>query len=82
MEEIERIYMNAQPWDIFNKDKIVDENISRSRMDICESCEFFIPLTTQCMKCGCFMTLKTKIDEAFCPIHKWNSVAPNRLPLL
>lgn len=48
-----------------NKDQ-VDERIS-----ICEKCEFFIKITKQCSKCGCFMNLKTRLTDASCPEGKW-----------
>jgi hypothetical protein len=40
-------------------------------MDICLNCEYLINMTKTCMKCGCFMTIKTRIEEASCPIGKW-----------
>jgi hypothetical protein len=63
--------MNAKPWDIINPDKRTSEDIYNSRMDICNKCEYLINMTKTCMKCGCFMTIKTKIDNAYCPIGKW-----------
>jgi hypothetical protein len=63
--------MNAKPWDILNPDKKTSEDIYNNRMDICNNCEYLINMTKTCMKCGCFMTIKTKIDNAYCPIGKW-----------
>lgn len=63
--------MNAKPWDILNPDKRTSENIHNNRMDICNKCEYLINMTKQCKKCGCFMEIKTKIDNAYCPIGKW-----------
>jgi hypothetical protein len=63
--------MNAKPWDIIYPDKRTSEDIYNSRMDICNNCEYLINMTKQCMKCGCFMHIKTKIDNAYCPIGKW-----------
>jgi len=64
-------YMNAKPWDILDKNKRVEEDTYKDRMDICNKCEFLINMTKQCMKCGCFMEIKTRIDNAYCPIGKW-----------
>lgn len=66
---------NARPWDLFNK-KIgrVHKNIANERLDICKECPFFIKLTKQCTKCGCFMPEKVKLSNAFCPIHKWERI--------
>lgn len=65
---------SARPWDIFNK-KIqkASEDLANYRMEICNGCEFYISLTTQCSKCGCLMKSKTKLPNASCPIGKWNS---------
>jgi len=32
------------------------------RIKICESCEFFYKPARNCMICGCFMDVKTKMD--------------------
>lgn len=65
---------NARPWDIFNKNiKKVEDVISQERMSICKSCPELLP-TGNCKKCGCFMSLKTKLPNAFCPLHKWGTV--------
>lgn len=62
----------ARPWDLFNKNLgRVEEVISKKRLDICQGCEKFIALTTQCLECGCIMKLKTKLPNAECPLHKW-----------
>lgn len=65
------IDMTAKPWDILDPSKRTNEEKALSRMDICENCEFFIKITSQCKKCGCFMNIKTRIEEAYCPIGKW-----------
>ena len=62
----------TRPWDLVNpQTKYVDESTASSRFDICNSCEFLIPVTKQCKKCGCFMAAKTKIENASCPLGKW-----------
>jgi len=52
--------------------KIVPENIEQERLNICQSCEHFFKLTTQCKKCGCFVKAKTKLAGGSCPIKKWD----------
>jgi hypothetical protein len=54
-----------------NKELFVDKNTQDDRYNICKSCDKFINLTKQCKECGCFMTLKTKLKFASCPIGKW-----------
>lgn len=44
--------------------------ISR-RLEICRDCEFFESSSTRCLKCGCFLNLKTRLESEHCPIGKW-----------
>jgi hypothetical protein len=59
------------PIDLLNKDNYIDKSASDQRMSICLRCEHLIKLTNQCKECGCFMNLKTKLQNAKCPIGKW-----------
>jgi len=63
---------DVRPWDLFlkNKTKVLDEE-KNNRLNICLSCPELIKITKQCKKCGCFMELKTKLENAKCPIGKW-----------
>lgn len=65
----------ARPWDLFNKNigRVTDE-IGTQRLSICKSCPEFINATNQCKECKCFMTLKTKLPNAECPLKKWGKV--------
>jgi hypothetical protein len=65
------IDMTAKPWDILDPSKRTNEEKGYSRMDICNKCEYLIQNVSTCKKCGCFMTIKTRIEEAYCPIGKW-----------
>lgn len=63
---------NARPWDLFNaKIGRVPENIQKNRFDICKECPRFSKNLGICKECGCFMKEKTKLPNAFCPLHKW-----------
>lgn len=71
----------ARPWDLFNKNiGRVTEEEQKVRMSICKACPFLIKPTQTCMKCGCFMTEKTKLPNAECPLHKWEQVDLNKVP--
>jgi len=63
---------SVKPWDLLNpnKPRSLDE-VAADRYSICKGCPQFIKLSKQCKKCGCFMHLKTKLEEATCPIGKW-----------
>lgn len=60
------------PLDLLNPmTKPADKKLSKLRLEICLGCPELIKTTKQCKKCGCFMTLKTKLEIAKCPIGKW-----------
>lgn len=60
------------PLDALNPaTKMADDETANKRYDVCKSCDFFVKMTHQCKKCGCFMNLKTKLEAAKCPIEKW-----------
>ena len=55
---------------------LVPDHIAEERMNICKAC----PNLTEwnrCSECGCFMTLKTKLAVASCPLpeKKWDIYA-------
>lgn len=45
--------------------------LQAARLEICNSCEFLFQPTSQCTKCGCFVTIKSAINQARCPLNKW-----------
>lgn len=61
----------ARPWHLLNNNNYVDEEIARSRFEICSNCPELIGLTKQCKQCGCFMPGKVKLKQATCPLEKW-----------
>jgi hypothetical protein len=62
----------TRPWDMLNPVKYVEDSaVSDARLEICKACPELIKLTTQCRKCGCFMSAKTKLELATCPLGKW-----------
>lgn len=68
----------VRPWDLFNKKMgRVPVDVKLERMSICRECPFLIKLTSQCKKCGCFMSEKTKLSKATCPIGKWGEYVDN-----
>ena len=65
----------ARPWDLFNKNLgRVSDTIAEERMSICNGCEMLIQATKTCKDCGCFMSAKTKLPNASCPLNKWDQV--------
>ena len=47
-----------------------DDAIISKRWDLCTGCEFLTE-KNKCLKCGCFMKVKTRVATASCPIGKW-----------
>jgi hypothetical protein len=62
---------DVKPWDLINGSPRTPEEIAESRLEICRGCEFYRKRTNQCIKCGCFMKLKTTLAKAKCPVGKW-----------
>jgi hypothetical protein len=48
-----------------------NRELIESRLKICNECEWFKKSLQKCRKCGCFMKLKTTLQEAKCPMEKW-----------
>lgn len=62
----------VKPWDILNpKQPKSPAEIVAERFEICKSCEWFRQSSQTCRKCGCFMKVKTRLENAFCPVGKW-----------
>lgn len=51
--------------------KLEEEQITQSRLEICEDCPHLIKPSYQCKMCGCMMKKKTKLSGASCPLSKW-----------
>jgi hypothetical protein len=66
----------VRPWDLINpKIGRVDDDVYKYRYEEhCLNCPFLIGATKTCIKCGCFMTEKSKLPHASCPIGKWGAI--------
>lgn len=47
------------------------KEVAKKRLEICVDCDKYIPDSTQCSVCGCFMLLKTVLASSSCPLDKW-----------
>jgi hypothetical protein len=62
----------TRPWDVLNPERPkANDELAQKRLDICLDCDRLINATKQCRECGCFMVLKTKLQNATCPLNKW-----------
>jgi len=69
---VNNINSEVSPLDLVNPNaQRVPIEISEKRMSVCNSCPELIKATSQCKKCGCFMTAKTKLAKAQCPLGHW-----------
>ena len=69
---ITKVGVMTNPLDLLNPSEYShNEEQTRKRLEICHSCDFFYKPVGICKKCGCVMKLKTKLQEATCPIGKW-----------
>jgi hypothetical protein len=63
---------DVKPWDLLNPNEPRSAaELKESRLAICRTCEHFKPKLEKCRLCGCFMRLKTELENARCPIEKW-----------
>ena len=64
-------YQNNWMSDVkFNEEQIEKNQNSKTRYDICKSCDKFTELKF-CQVCSCFMPLKVRFPKAECPEGKW-----------
>ena len=58
--------------DLFDPNKPrSDKELIEQRLAICNVCPAFRKNTQRCKYCGCFMQLKSTLQQASCPIGKW-----------
>lgn len=74
MYQDEKDMDEARPWDLLDTNKYTTDEIRGVRYKICLDCERLISLTRTCKECGCFMSLKTWLKHAECPLGKWRQV--------
>ena len=65
---------------IEKKEPVTNEEIAR-RLSVCALCEFYTPniaelsedqkAQNRCVKCGCYMSLKSRLRSADCPVGTW-----------
>ena len=43
----------------------------KRRLAVCSTCEYFLPKTKRCRKCGCYMKAKVLFQAAECKLNLW-----------
>lgn len=62
---IKQIFKGYYQWLKYHFNKKYHKKIeaeAKRRIEICESCKYFWKPARNCMLCGCFMDVKTKMD--------------------
>jgi len=54
-----------------NKQIISPKLNAQKRLDICNKCPSLDKSGGRCSECGCFVTIKVKMDFEQCPLQKW-----------
>jgi hypothetical protein len=52
-------------------------NMYDTRIAICKECPSYEKITSMCKECGCFMFLKARFDDVYCPLGKWKRKKKN-----
>lgn len=60
----------VKPWDLLNKKNWTMEEVRAKRLEICHACPD-LNKRGQCIHCNCFMSAKTALENAYCPLRKW-----------
>jgi len=62
---------DVTPLDLLSSKNYTTKEIRNERLDICKACPRLFKPTKTCKECGCFMSMKTWLKDASCPIGKW-----------
>ena len=63
---------NVTFFDLFDPNEPrSNRELIESRLAICNECPFFNKTFAKCRICGCFMKLKTTLQDATCPDERW-----------
>lgn len=67
-------HKNATPIDLLSGENYTTKEIRDGRYETCLGCERLFKPLRSCKECGCFMSLKTWLKHAECPMGKWGPV--------
>lgn len=62
---------SVTPLDLLDSDNYTNKEERDRRYDTCKACDRLFKPTRTCKECGCFMSLKTWLKDATCPLGKW-----------
>jgi hypothetical protein len=56
---------------ISGKPLLIGKSFKEKRLDICKTCPHFVPESSRCAMCGCYMKYKAALASSTCPMKKW-----------
>lgn len=68
-KDIAATALNAMRMAIRSGEILAQDDIIKKRITTCNSCDR--KMGARCTKCGCYISLKTAVAAATCPIGKW-----------
>jgi len=60
--------------EVLKNPKLVPRKVRKERLNICHSCEFYLPDTDQCGQCQCILGIKASFEAMDCPLDKWEKI--------
>lgn len=70
-KDVSNTAINAIRMAIKTGEILAQDDVIKRRITICNSNECGYKRGVKCQKCGCFLSLKTAVAAATCPIGKW-----------
>jgi len=62
---------SVTPLDLLNSNNYTTKDVRDDRFNACKECDRLFKPTRTCRECGCFMSMKTWLKDASCPLGKW-----------
>lgn len=66
---------SVTPLDLLSNKNYTSRKIRDARYGVCLTCDNLNSLFRSCNECGCFMSLKTWLKDADCPIGAWEGLS-------
>lgn len=61
--------LNAMRMAVRGGEILAQDDVIKRRIEACSGCDR--KLGVRCTKCGCYISLKTAVAAATCPLGKW-----------
>ena len=56
---------------VLENPKLVPRDVRLNRLELCHSCDRYLPKSDQCQICLCILGIKTSFANMKCPLDKW-----------